>query len=223
MSILAVIPARGGSKGIKNKNLISLNGKKLIQFTIEEAKKSSKINRIFVSSDSKKILDFSKKFRISTIKRPKKLSRDSSGVYDAIKHLLEYLKKKENYNPKIVIILQPTSPLRKAYHIDEAIKLCQRNTKADSLISCIKVPHNFLPEKLMTLRNRFLKFSKKIERRQETNNYFARNGAAIYIFKYPLVKNSMYGKKTIAYLMDKTSSFDIDDHEDLKIVKKLLK
>jgi len=223
MSILAVIPARGGSKGIKNKNLISLSGKKLIQYTIEEAKKSSKINKIFVSSDSKKILDFSKKFRVSTIQRPKKLSRDSSEVYDAIKHLLKYLKKKENYNPKIVIILQPTSPLRKFYHIDEAIKLLQRNLKADSLVSCIKVPHNFLPEKLMVLKNKFLKFSKKIKRRQVSNNYFARNGAAIYIFKYSQVKNSMYGKKTIPYLMDKISSFDVDEHEDLKILKKLLK
>jgi CMP-N-acetylneuraminic acid synthetase len=78
MSILAVIPARGGSKGIKNKNLISLSGKKLIQYTIEEAKKSSKINKIFVSSDSKKILDFSKKFRVSTIQRPKKFSRSKA-------------------------------------------------------------------------------------------------------------------------------------------------
>ena len=223
MSILAIIPARKGSLEVRNKNLRIINDKKLVQYTIEEAKKSKKISKIYVSSDSDQILRIAKKLKVSIIKRPKKISKSSSNTFEAVKHLINYLKKKFNYTPKIVVVLQPTSPLRKNFHIDSALNKFIKNKKADSLVSCIKVPHNFLPEKLMIFKNKFLKFSKKIKRRQDSANYFARNGAAIYMFRYPKVKNSMYGKKTIPYLMDKISSFDIDDNEDLKIVRKFLK
>jgi len=223
MSVLAIIPARSGSKEIKNKNLIILKGKKLIQYTIEESMKSKIIDRIFVSSDSKKILKFSKKFKISTILRPKRISLDNSKTIDCVKHLLKYLKKKENYLPKFVIVLQPTSPLRNHFHIDNALIKLMQHKKADSLVSCIKVPHHFTPQKLMIIKkNNFLQFDKNIVRRQKIKNYFARNGAAIYIFNYNKVKNNLFGKKVIPFIMDKKSSFDIDDLEDLNIVKKII-
>jgi CMP-N,N'-diacetyllegionaminic acid synthase len=222
MSILAIIPARKGSVGIKNKNMRLLKGKKLIKYTIEEAKKSKKIDKIYVSSDSNEILNYSKKQKVSVIKRPKEISTSSSKTFEAVLHLTNYLKNKYNYIPKLVLVLQPTSPLRKHHHIDEAIDKLIKNKKADSLVSCIRVPHNFTPQKIMKLKNNFLDFSKNIKRRQQSDKYFARNGAAIYIFRYSNVKNNLYGKKVIPYFMDKISSFDIDDFEDLKIIKKLI-
>jgi len=223
MSVLAIIPARGGSKEIKNKNLISLKGKKLIQFTLEESIKSKIIDRIFVSSDSNKILKFAKKFGVSIIKRPRTISLDDSKTFDCVKHLLKYLKKIENYSPKFIIILQPTSPFRSHLHIDDALTKLIKNKKADSLVSCIKVPHHFTPQKLMLIKkNNFLEFDKRIIMRQKIKNYFARNGAAIYIFNYEKVKNNLFGKKVIPYIMDKKSSLDIDDLEDLNIAKELI-
>jgi len=224
MSIIAIIPARGGSQAIKNKNLVNINGKKLIEYTIEAAKKSKKINKVVITSDSEKIIKFSNKLNVCSIKRPKNISRSNSKTFDAIKHALNILKRKKNYKPKYVVILQPTSPLRKFFHIDKALNKLIKNKEADSLVSCVNVPHNFTPKKLM-IRNKkgFLIFKKKIIRRQETKLYLARNGAAIYIFNYNKVKNNLFGKNTIPFLMDKISSFDIDDHEDLNIAKKLIK
>ncbi len=95
MSVLAIIPARGGSKEIPNKNMINVKGKKLIEFTLIEANKSKMIDKICVSSDSKKILNFSKKFNVEIIKRPKSFSESKSKTFDAVKHVLKYYKKKK--------------------------------------------------------------------------------------------------------------------------------
>ena len=88
MSIIAIIPARGGSQAIKNKNLVKINGKKLIQYTIEAAKKSKKIDKVIVTSDSEKIIKFSNKLNVYSIKRPKNISRSNSKTFDAVKHAL---------------------------------------------------------------------------------------------------------------------------------------
>lgn len=221
MSVLAIIPARGGSKEIPNKNMIKVKGKKLIEFTLIEANKSKVIDKICVSSDSKKILNLSKKFNVETIKRPKSLSGSKSKTFDTVKHTLKYYKKK-NYIPKYVIILQPTSIFRKKKHIDEALKKLLDDKKADSLVSCYEVPHNLVPEKLMKIiKRKYLDFKKNIILRQFIKKYYARNGA-IYIFNN-LKKKNIFGNKVIPYFMDKKSSFDIDDFEDLEIVKKLIR
>jgi len=219
MSILAIIPARGGSKEIKRKNLKKINNKTLIELTIDEAKKSKIIDKIYVSSDSDEILRLAKKKKIFRIKRPKNLSKDNSKTLDAIKHLLDNLKLKKNYIPSYVIILQPTSPFRKSYHIDLALKKIIKDKNADSLVSCVEVPHNFTPELLMVKKNnKYLKV-KKLYNRQLKKIYFARNGAAIYIIKYPVFYKSIFGKKVLPFLMDSISSIDINTKADLKLAK----
>jgi CMP-N,N'-diacetyllegionaminic acid synthase len=228
MSILAIIPARGGSVGLKNKNMYPLNGKPLLSYTIEAAKKAKIIDRIIVSSDSKKILNFSKNNLVEAIKRPKNISGSKSTTHEAIIHCLNFLKKKENYIPHIIIILQPTSPLRNSKHINKAIKIFLKNKKATSLISCVKVPHNFHPMSLMKenkegyLQN-FLKVKKIFFRRQDKDLLFARNGAAIYIIKHTHVKKFIFGGKIIKFLMDENASIDIDSLTDINKVKKILK
>ena len=122
MNILAIIPARGNSKSIKNKNLIKINGKSLIDYTIESSKKSKILSRISVSSESKKILDHCKN-KVETITRPKKLSKDNSKTIDVVNHCINHLKKTEGYIPDLIVLLQPTSPFRNSKHIDNAINL----------------------------------------------------------------------------------------------------
>lgn len=228
MSILAIIPARGGSVGLKNKNMYPLNGKPLLSYTIEAAKKVKIIDRIVVSSDSKNILNFSKNNLVEAIKRPKNISGSKSTTHEAIIHCLNFLKKKENYIPYIIIILQPTSPLRNSKHINKAIKTFLKNKNATSLVSCVKVPHNFHPMSLMKENNEgylinFLKAKKFFFRRQDKDLLFARNGAAIYIIKYAHVKKFLFGGKIIKFLMDENASIDIDSLSDIKKVKKILK
>ena len=228
MSILAIIPARGGSVGLKNKNMYPLNGKPLLYYTLDAAKKTKLIDRVIVSSDSKKILNFSKKNLVEVIKRPKKISGSRSTTHEAVIHCLNFLKKNENYIPDIIIVLQPTSPLRNSKHINKAIEIFLKDKKATSLVSCVKVPHNFHPMSLMKegkggyLVN-FLKGKKFIFRRQDKDLLFARNGAAIYIVKYEHVNKFLFGGKIINFTMNEDDSIDIDSLADIKIAKKILK
>jgi CMP-N,N'-diacetyllegionaminic acid synthase len=228
MSILAIIPARGGSVGLKNKNMYPLNGKPLLYYTLDAAKKTKLIDRVIVSSDSKKILNFSKKNLVEVIKRPKKISGSKSTTHEAVIHCLNFLKKNENYIPDIIIVLQPTSPLRNSKHINKAIEIFLKDKKAISLVSCVKVPHTFHPMSLMKESNEgylvnFLKKKKFIFRRQDKDLLFARNGAAIYIIKYQHVKKFLFGGKIIKFIMDEDASIDIDSLSDIKKAKKILK
>ena len=111
MEIMAIIPARGGSKGIPLKNLKLLNGKSLINYSINGSLKSKFITRTIVSSDHPKILNIAEKLGAEIIKRPKNLATDSSQLEPVIEHCLNYLKSKENYVPDIIILLQNTSPI----------------------------------------------------------------------------------------------------------------
>jgi len=228
MSILAIIPARGGSVGLKNKNMYPLNKRPLLFYTIQAAKKTKLIDRIIVSSDSNKILNFSKKNLVEVIKRPKKISDSKSTTHQAIIHCLNYLKKKENYIPDIILILQPTSPLRNSRHISSAVKIFLKDKQATSLVSCMKVPHNFHPSSLMKENDNgylinFLKGKKKIFRRQDKSFVFARNGAGIYIIKSSHIKKFLFGGKIIKFLMNEESSIDIDSLEDIKKAEMILK
>ena len=139
MKVLAIIPARGGSKGIPRKNIIQFSGKPLIQWSIDAALNSSVITDIAVSSDDDEILELVKKnVQIKTIKRPKELAQDNSRTEPVLVHALENIKDvKYDY----LVLIQPTSPLRKASDIDEAFnKLIAIND--NSLISVCSIEHH---------------------------------------------------------------------------------
>ena len=139
---MAIIPARGGSKGIPLKNLKSINRKPLIEYSINSSLKSKFITRTIVSSDHTKILKTAQKLGAEVVKRPKFLSKDSSPLEPVIEHCLNYLKSKENYVPDIIILLQNTSPLRTKKHIDDALSNFL-DSKFDSMMSCYS-SHSFL-------------------------------------------------------------------------------
>ncbi len=221
MKFLAIIPARAGSKGIKKKNIIKFFNKPLIYWTISAALKSKYIDRVIVSTDSKEIQDISLECGATVpFLRPKRISGDKSTTLSAIKYTIEKLAKEEDYFADYIVTLQPTSPLRNKKNIDEAIEKILQDKNADSLVSCVSVPHNFLPESLMKLKGKYLKnFSKKSDnlRRQDKKKLLARNGAAIYITKSKNIREYIVGGKILPYFMEHKNSIDIDTKEDLEI------
>lgn len=139
--ILCIIPARGGSKGVKRKNIRDFNGKPLIGWTMEEAKKSTYIDRIIVSTEDGDIASVSSAFGASVMKRPVELAQDTSSTTEVILHILDEVARC-GYTPEYLLLLQCTSPMRKAVHVDEAIRLLLENRgNFHSLISVTKESH----------------------------------------------------------------------------------
>ena len=215
-NILAVIPARGGSKRIKNKNLKILHNKPLIYWSINAAIRSKYINEICVTSDSEKILKYSEKLRVKTIRRPARLSTDKIHADKALIHVCKKFKNKYDY----VVMLQPTSPLRTARDIDQAIKKIILS-KSDSLLSACKESFFIWKKKL----NKFTAINYNYRKRPRHQDVeFYRENGAIYITKLESLlknKNRLAGKVQI-YCMTVENSIDIDTLNDFKIANSLM-
>lgn len=217
-TFLAIIPARGGSKRLPRKNILDLAGKPLIAWTIEAALKSKYINKVVVSSDNSEILAIAQKCGAEIIKRPDELARDTATTFETVKHAVENL---EEYD--YIMLLQPTSPIRNADHIDEAIELLLAK-EADAVVSVCEMDHsplwsNTLPDDRSM--NRFLRDDVLNKRSQDLEKYYRLNGA-IYICKTDklLAEKSFFLNENIyAYVMDKKSSIDIDEGIDFKIAE----
>jgi len=218
---IAIIPARAGSKRLKDKNILNLSGKPLLAWSIEAGLKSKYIDKVIVSSEDEKILEIACDYDAKIIKRPYHLASDTATTFDTLKHTLENI---ESYD--YIVLLQPTSPLRDAKHIDEAIKLLQQKN-ADAIISVCKSDHsplwsNTLPEN-KSMKN-FLQNEIKNRRSQDLESYYKLNGA-IYIcnIKKLLEEETLFLQENIfAFIMDKKSSIDIDDIIDFKLAEVLL-
>ncbi len=227
--ILAIIPARGGSKAIPLKNLAMLGGKPLLQYTIDAAKQSKLITRIILSSDHKEIIRYAHQQGIEVpFVRPAELARDTTPMIEVVEHAVKYLVNKESYRPDYIVLLQPTSPLRTAQHIDEALMLLL-DSEADSVVSVVDVPHQFNPYSVMLQQGNFLvpflEFDETRNLRQLKPRFYARNGPAVCALTYECLiqKKSLYGEKILPYVMDRAESIDIDDSWDLSIAEYLLK
>jgi CMP-N,N'-diacetyllegionaminic acid synthase len=226
MRLLAIIPARGGSKGIPRKNIHPLAGRPLIAYSIEAAQQSRAVERTIVSTDDAEIAEVGRKLGAEVRMRPGALSQDDTPTRDVLEHVVAELVG-EAYVPDAVLTLQPTSPLRTARHIDEAAALFAADRSADSLVSCIEVPHVFHPLSVMRRNPEgylepFLP-APQPHRRQDKQTVFARNGAAIYITRTARLADYVFGGRLIPYLMDAESSVDIDTLEDLRVAERLLK
>jgi CMP-N,N'-diacetyllegionaminic acid synthase len=218
LKILGIIPARGGSKGIPKKNIKLLNGKPLIAYTIANAL-ASNLDRVIVSTDNEEISRISKECGAEVIIRPDHLAEDKTPTLHVLQDAVSQLDEKFD----CVMTLQPTSPLRNSEHINEAIKLFEIDKEADSLVSIVEVPHNYMPEKLMSLEGKYLFGNSDTKRRQDVPIIYARNGAAIYVTKTEKLNEFIFGGNTLPYFMSKIDSFDIDDLEDWKIVERIIK
>ena len=227
-SILAIIPARGGSKGLPKKNIKPLLGKPLIAWTIEAAKQSTLITSIFISTDDPDIAKVSEEYGIKVPElRPPELAKDTSSIYDAINYILDSFEKR-GQTFDIVILLEPTSPLRKKGDIDRAINLFIRNyEKADSLISVgeVQLEH---PYAMKTIDKGFVKpfitQSVNSSNRQDMPVFYFPYGV-IYLSKAKTIRESgtFYQEKTLAFPIERWQNYEINDYFDFLCVESVLK
>jgi CMP-N,N'-diacetyllegionaminic acid synthase len=226
-TVLALIPARGGSKGIPGKNIIDLCGKPLIAWTIESAKKSKYIDRVLVTTDSQRIADISREFGANVpFLRPAELATDTSPGDEAIFHALDLLRDNENKKYDIVCCLQPTSPLRNEKHIDEALDEFLNVENSLSLISVCEAESNPYWMKVMDEKGYlkpFIETEKKFINRQDLPKVYQLNGAIYLIRTDDFYRLKTFDtERTTYYLMDRESSIDIDEPLDLEFAKFLM-
>ncbi len=225
MRFLGIIPARGGSKGVPGKNIRLLAGKPLIAWTIEAAKASQALDRLLVSTDDPAIAAVARDLGAAVRMRPAALAADDTPTRPVLEHVAKELEAEGDVFDAVVT-LQPTSPLRLPIHIREACALFAADPGADSLVSCIAVPHIFNPLSVMKrnadgyLEN-FLG-GDTVTRRQDKPEVFARNGAAIYVTRRQRLREYVFGGKLICYPMDDKYSLDIDTLEDFQAAERAL-
>jgi CMP-N,N'-diacetyllegionaminic acid synthase len=223
---LAVIPARGGSKGIPGKNLASAGGRPLIAWTIVAARAAQGVSRAVVSTDSPEIAEVARGLGAEIpFLRPAELATDAAPGMLPILHAIRWLEEQEGYRPDYVMCLQPTSPLRTAEDIDAALALA-RAKEADAVVSVAPVEHHPFWMKRVSPEGQLSDFmvpERPALRRQDLPLVHALNGA-IYLVRREvlLAKQTWYTERTYAYVMPPERSFDVDTPWDLRIVDLLL-
>jgi CMP-N-acetylneuraminic acid synthetase len=228
MDVLGVIPARGGSKGIPHKNIIVVGGQPLLAYTCNAALSSERLTRVILSTDDPNVAEVGQHYGVEVpFLRPVELAQDDIPMLDVLQHALKILQGNGNYQPQIVVLLQPTSPLRRAEHIDDAVDILLK-TGADSVVSLVEVPHQFSPVSLMQLEgSRLMPYVEgpPILRRQDKPRLYARNGPAVLAVQREVLlkKNSLYGDDCRPLVMKVEDSVDIDCPFDLDLVEFLLK
>jgi CMP-N,N'-diacetyllegionaminic acid synthase len=222
MKIVAIIPARGGSKGIPEKNLALINGKPLIAWSIEHAISSSLIDEVWVSSDSEKILRFSESIGAKIIKRPADISGDEASSESAWIHAIENIQ--EDDDVELVVAMQATSPIRNKNDLDNAIIKYKEN-RLDSLFSSniLDDMNYWCVDKNNKLYSANYDYKDR-KRRQDVNEKFLENGS-FYIFTPQGIlhsKNRLHGNIG-CYVMEKRTMFQIDEKEDMGICESIMR
>ena len=227
-TVLAIIPARGGSKGIPRKNIRLLSGKPLITWTIDEAKKSKYIDKTIVSTDSQEIANIAIKYGVEIpFIRPTELAKDETPSSDVIINTLQWFERNQNQKFDLLILLQPTSPLRNSYQIDAALKDFISNPSNKCLVSVKEVEESPYWMKIIDTDHYLKNFTLKqnnFTRRQDLPKVYILNGA-IYIMRTADFMNykSFNVDNTIPFLMDKKTSIDIDSEEDFVLAEVIVK
>jgi len=227
MDVLGVIPARGGSKGLPGKNLLPLAGRPLITYTCAAALASRHLTRVVVSTDDEEIAATARRAGVDVpFLRPAELAADETPILPVIQDTLHRLHARDAAFPDIVVLLQPTSPLRRAEHIDAAVaKLAESD--ADSVVSVVTVPHRYSPGSLMRLAGERLvpaSDGPAVLRRQDKPVVYARNGPAVLAVRTRVLleQDSLYGAAILPLIMDEQASVDIDTQADLDFAAFLL-
>ena len=231
MNVLALIPARGGSKGLKNKNILRLAGHPLIAYSIAAAKVSSKIDKILCSTDSKKIAEVADKYGAYVpFLRPSELAADDTPDLLVFLHAVNWLIEKENYKPDIIVHLRPTSPVRFAKHINDALEKLIKNKAADSLRAVCQTPNT--PYKMWIKKEEFIEPLLKVSGIDEPHNmprqklpvvFWQTGYLDIIRIKTIFQLNSMTGHLVLPYFIDREIAVDIDNKYDLKRAERLLR
>lgn len=222
--MIAIIPARKGSKGLPGKNIKDLTGKPMIAYSIEEALKSKHITEVVISTDCKEIEEVALKYGAkSPFLRPEHLATDNAKAIDNYIYVIDRINKEFGYDVKEFVVLQPTSPLRKVEDIDGSIELF-KGKNADSVISYTEEHHPIEWHKYITDEGKFENiFEERLINRQEIKKSYFPNGA-VYVFDYELIKQGKYfSDNSYAYIMPRLRSVDVDTIEDFKYIEFLMK
>ena len=232
MKTLAVITARGGSKGIPGKNLKLLAGKPLLAYTVEAAVAAGVFDRLILSTDDESIAAFGKSIGCDVpFMRPPALAQDETPHLPVLQHAVSWLADHQGYRPDAVVILQPTSPLRRAEHIRTATGLLAAST-ADSVLSVSAVPAHMNPMRMLRvdaggLATLFVSgepVRRRINRRQDMPEAWVMNGA-IYAFRTGVLsapEPSLYGETTVAMPLPDPYGISIDTPEDWAAAEKAI-
>ena len=213
MDVLGLIPARGGSKGIPRKNLASIAGKPLLAWTVDAARASRELTRVVVSTDDDEIASAA---GVDVLRRPGELAADETPMLDVIRHAIYELA------PDVLVLLQPTSPLRRGEHVDAAVRLLLESG-ADSVVSVVAVPHRYRPEALMDVVDARIVPRGEARTRQAKELVYARNGPAVLALRAGRLGDDLYAGDCRPFLMDERDSLDVDEPFDLELAELLLR
>jgi CMP-N,N'-diacetyllegionaminic acid synthase len=216
--VLAIVPARGGSKGVPGKNIRPLAGRTLLDYAAAAARESGVVDRIVVSTDAEDVADAGRRAGLEVpFMRPASLAQDDTPMLPVLRHALEALAH-ERWIPDFVVLLQPTSPLRRGSHVLEAVTLL-RQSGADSVVTVVEVPRHFTPDYVMRIDgNRLLPFLPEgatVTRRQDARPAFSRDGT-VYAFRRETLEQhgSIYGVDCRPIVIDLDESLSIDTPRD---------
>ena len=227
LKVLALIPARSGSKGIKNKNMYPINRRYLIDFTLEAAISSSFVDHVYVSSDSKKILEHAEENLALPVQRPRQFSKDTSTASEVIYHFYDFLisndliERREDF---YLSYLQPTSPLRNSKILDESFSALEKSNM-DCLISLVKDKQTPFKSFLIKdgLVQSLFKESDTNKNRQDLQPTYRANGAIYTFLISEFLRNKGFpSNASIPFIMSEEASLDIDSYEDLDTLKSRL-
>lgn len=225
--IIAIIPARGGSKGLPGKNIKPLSGLPLISWTIKSAQNSRYIDEIFVTTDSSEIAGISDKYGIKVpFLRPDELAKDTSSSMDVVEHVINYYET-QNQHFDFIILLEPTSPLRKKNDIDNAIEKLMENEDADGIVSVgeVHMEHPLIVKRIneKNLLEPYILNKDKIYQRQQADKAYFPYGV-IYLIKTKVFKEkkAFYTENIIPYFIERWQNYEVDDIYDFLCIESIL-
>jgi CMP-N,N'-diacetyllegionaminic acid synthase len=218
VTVVGLIPARGGSKGIPRKNLALLGGKPLVAWTIEAALESERVERTVVSTDDPEVADVARAHGAEVLDRPSELAGDETAMSEVVAHAVDELAPET-----ALILLQPTSPLRTSRQVDEAVARLL-SSGADAVVSVVEVPHRYGTASLMRLDgDRLVRLDEtSYAGREEKPVLYARNGPAILALRADRIGVDLYAGDLRPYVMDAADSVDVDEPFDLELAEFLL-
>jgi CMP-N,N'-diacetyllegionaminic acid synthase len=228
--VLGLITARGGSKSIPRKNIATLAGRPLLSYTCDAALNSRVLARVVLSTDDEEIAGVGRESGVEVpFLRPAELATDETPSVDVAEHAVRWLADREGWQAEVVVLLQPTSPLRQARHIDEALGRME-DIDADTVVSVMPVPHRFSPFNIMRMEGALLQdfWQDRVGfdrfRRQNLPVLYARNGPAVLASRASLIlaSHTFYGARVAPYLMSEEESVDIDTDFDLRLAEWLI-
>ena len=225
-SVLALIPARGGSKGLPGKNILPLAGQSLVARAAAAARESGVVDRMIVSTDSHEIADEARRAGVDVpFMRPAALAADDTPMLPVLRHAVETLEA-AGWTAEIIVLLQPTSPLRQPAHLRDAVTRL-RESGADSVVSVVEVPRHLSPDYVMRVvgdeLKPFLPEGERTTRRQDARAAYVRDGTVYAFWRNTLMRHdSIYGSRCLPLIIPAEESVTIDVPADWAAAERLL-